>query len=207
MFYEAEPGPELRFGDVVRGFVCSTPIVASPVLDGQPHEYQIDVSAVPTLFAVLTPCCNIGENCISLAPLERIPSSFFKNPFWAEDLTRVNTVMPPEKAVPPEKWEAKAEAEKAAELQKGAVYALLSYFVYACNPLLLEYEYSRKIPAKTGCYLIDFRKAFRVCCKKIQSAAMYPLEIKCLELTTVTRSQLRDKMSFYYGRTPAEDLD
>jgi len=95
----------LRFGDVVRGFILAKPEYSEPsILFKEEHYYRIDVD-VPEYSVVLTPCCSIEGNIISLTPLVKVIANLLKNPYYAEDLTRINRLMNAEQSMLPEKWE------------------------------------------------------------------------------------------------------
>lgn len=129
----------LRFGDVVRGFVTSTPLMDYPLLDNGQHDYQVDVR-IPELCVILSPCCSIADKTISLTPLKRIVPSFFDNPYLAEDMTNINRKMLPEQALPPLGWTNLPEEERQKRLVEGLTYAFVSFFVYTENLLLPSYS-------------------------------------------------------------------
>ena len=58
----------------------------------------------------------------------------------------------------------------------------------------------------TKFYMIDFRNTYKLDCEKIVSPKDAPLEAKVLELSIEARADLRNKIAFYYGRTPQEDI-
>ena len=105
MFYLESQSNALRFGDIVRGFVAATPIVVQPNISGKSEKsaFSLDVSHSP-FSIVLSPCCSIGNKVISLAPLINIQPSFLSNPYFSEDLTRINRIMEPEQTLPPDTW-------------------------------------------------------------------------------------------------------
>jgi len=53
--------------------------------------------------------------------------------------------------------------------------------------------------------MLDFRRIYRVECEKVANPKQAPLETKILELSVVTRGELRDKLADYFGRIPDED--
>ena len=207
MFYEDKDGMSeaLRFGDVLTGFAVFTPAIHNPPL---PEEFncQIEITR-PPFYALLSPCCSIRDEILSLAPLVKIKSSLFGNPFFAEDPTRINTKIEPINSLPPVAWESMDPAEKVSRLSKGLSYTLLEYFVFKEHDLFPEYEVHRKERnIITRHYMIDYRAAFRVDCKSIKSPEKSPVGCKCLQLTNEARRQLIDKISFYFARPVAEDI-
>lgn len=58
---------------------------------------------------------------------------------------------------------------------------------------------------ETNYYMVDFKNIFKINCKKILSSVNSPLNIKKLQLSIQVRGELRDKLSYYYGRIPKED--
>lgn len=205
MFYEEKPHEVLRFGDVLQGYLSSTPVIKEPILDRSIHDCHVDLN-LPRYSVVMDPCCRTRHKMISLTPLIKIWGTFFDNPYLAEDLTRVNRVMTPQQAVPPEVWEKLPQEEQQKRLKEELAYAFESFFVYAPLPLFTKYTVHRKKGSvNTNYYMIDFRNTFKLCCDKIISPFNAPLESKVLQLSYTTRSELRDKVSAYYGKVPEED--
>ncbi|KPL02031.1 MAG: hypothetical protein AMJ73_09365 [candidate division Zixibacteria bacterium SM1_73] len=202
MFYQKALDDTLRFGDVVRGFVLASPNLEGPASH---DNYRIDVS-LPSFCVVLSPCCSIGGKLISLSPLIEVRGSFFDNPFFEEDLTRINRKMEPQQAVAPHVWRGFSSEEKQKRLDEGYAYAFLEVFIYEKHDLLPKYRIHRKRRnLETNYYMIDFRNTCKLNCEKIVTPKNAPLESNCLQLTTEARSELRDKIAYYYGRIPEED--
>ncbi len=207
MFYNDTNDKALRFGDVLRGYVLAASNIEQPILDA---NYKINVD-LPIFCVVLTPCCSIGDNIISLSPLIQIYSSFFRNPYFIEDFTRINRKMEPQQSVSADIWAKFPPEEQQKRLEKGISYALLELFIYEKNNLFPEYEISLKRDHttekhKTNYYMIDFRNIYKINCSKIVNSKDAPFESKCLQLSVETRSELRDKIAYYYGRPPDEDI-
>lgn len=206
MFYSQEQDSALRFGDVISGFVSSIPRMNEPAINHKHTDYQLELS-MPEFCVVLSPCCSIGDSTITLVPLQDVINSFFKNPFFTEDLTRINRLVPPELSVNPEDWERFLEDDRQRRLKEGYAYVSVEYFVYAEHEILPRYKVKlRGNEIETGCYMIDFRKSFRVSCPKVRNAKESPIEAKFLQLTVEVRQELRNKISKYYLRPPQEDL-
>lgn len=205
MFYTDKPDAALRFGDLVRGFARSTPVIKELFLGGHPPPYELQVAS-PRRAVVMSPCCSIGGKVLCLAPLQKIRRGFHRNPYLAEDLTNINRRMPPEKAVPPLDWRKMREEEKRKRLSAGNAYAFVELFIYEEHDLLERYEIpTRRGPIETGCYVVDFRAIYRVNCDKVNTPENAPLEAKLLQLSVETRAELRAKIADYFGRAPAED--
>jgi hypothetical protein len=205
MFYESEPEGVLRFGDVVRGYVLSTPRIDSPSIS-PPVRYRVEVHS-PTFAVIMSPCCSIGDGTLAISPLIEVLPGFFKNPYFVEDLTSINRRMPPDKAVAPDVWEGLPVNERQGRLSAGHAYALVEYFIYGPHNLLPKYTVNRKGgPIQIGYYMLDFRRIYRIECDKVASAKQAPLEPKLLQVSIETRGELRDKLAWYFGRTPKEDL-
>ena len=83
MFYEKDIGNALRFGDVLRGYIAITPNIKSPLLmpSALNEGYNIDIN-LPIFSAIISPCCSIGDNTISLTPLIEVRNAFFNNPYF-----------------------------------------------------------------------------------------------------------------------------
>jgi hypothetical protein len=207
MFYEEKVDNALRFGDVLRGYIAITPSIKGPILEASTlnEGYNIDVN-LPIFSVVLSPCCSIGHDIISLTPLIKVRNAFFDNPYFREDLTRINRKMEPEQTVPPNIWEKFPSEEKQKRSEEGYGYTFLELFIYEKNNLLAKYTIHRKQEnIETNYYMIDFRNTYKLNCEKIKTPEDAPLESKCLQLSIQARSELRDKIAYYYARIPKED--
>jgi len=205
MFYAKEMSKALRFGDVLKGYFLTTPVIKEPALNGHIETCNIDVN-FPSFVVVMDPCCEIGHKSISLTPLLPIRGSFFDNPYLAKDLTRINRKMEPRQAIPPHAWDKLSPEEQAKRLAVGREYAFISLFVYEKHDLLPRYTVHRRDRTiETNYYMINFRNTYKLCCDKINSPKDAPLESKVLELSIETRQELRDKVAAYYARVPLED--
>jgi hypothetical protein len=204
MFYESEPQAVLRFGDVVRGYVVSAPQIDSPGTS-PPVRYRVEVHS-PTFAVIMSPCCSIGEHTLAISPLIEVLPQFFRNPYFANDLTNINRPMSAEKAVWPEKWAELSPEEKQEKMSGADAYALLHYFIYAPDDHLPTYTLKGQEGPEIGYYMIDFRRICRIECNKIVKPEQAPLETKVLQVSRETRKGLRDKLAWYFGRTPSEDM-
>jgi len=205
MFYASQVSNALRFGDVLKGFFSTTPVVKEPPLSSDLKNCSIDVY-LPKFSVVMDPCCQIGNQSISLTPLLPIKKSFFANSYLAEDLTRLNRIMTPQQAVPPEAWAEMTPEKKQERLEIGDTYASVRLFIYEKHDLLPEYTiHVGTDDIETNYYMIDFRNTHKLSCNEIITAEKAPLELKVLELSVETRQELRDKVSSYYAAVPKED--
>ena len=190
----------------MQGFVATTPKITEPI---KLHENNYEGCEVkifyPEFVIIMSPCCSIKGGMICLAPLIKVDRNFYHNSYLSEDPTRVNRKMYPRQAWGEEKWELLPEAKKRDEELKGLSYAYLSYFVYDRHTILPKYNLTEKI--ETDYYMIDFRTVYSLNCNKIIKADKAPIETKRLQLSVQTRTEFRDKISYYFGRTPDEDID
>jgi hypothetical protein len=208
MFYEDDMDDALRFGDVLRGYVSTIPKIKEPILSEQIiyESYNVDIN-LSEFSVVVTPCCSIGWKTISLTPLLKIRGSFFDNEYLADDLTRINRKMEPQQAVPLRVWEGFPEEEKLKRLKEGFGYAFLELFIYKENDLLPEYTvHRRQGNIDTKYYMIDFRNTYKLNCDLINTPKDAPINSKYLQLSIPARSELREKLSYYYARLPEEDI-
>lgn len=212
MFYEANPDPKLRFGDILQGFITSTPMINEPIINSIAKVYKIEINS-PNYCVILAPCCSIGPKIVSITPLIQIRDSFFDNPYFKEDLTRINRQMEPNFAVPPPSWQEFSEDVKARRLSEGREFALLSLFIYERHDLLPKYELYFKKERKRidiNYYMIDFKNIFNIHCNILgnpgQEINKQLKTAKILQLSIETRNELREKISNYYGRIPKEDI-
>jgi len=212
MFYEKDIDNALRFGDVLKGYIAITPNIKSPILiqSDLNEGYNINVN-LPVFSVIISPCCSIGDDIISLTPLIEVRNTFFNNPYFKEDLTRINRKMEPQLAVPPYIWKSLPQEEKQRRVQEagkeGRAYAFLNIFIYEGCGLFPEYTVNIKQGGniQTNYYMIDFRNTYKLYCDKIKSPEKAPLESKCLQLSLQARDELRNKISYYYARVPKED--
>jgi hypothetical protein len=206
MFYSDIMDQKFRFGDVIKGFATATPIINNPPLDASGLSFQIEVTQ-SGFYVVLSPCCSINENVVVLCPLIKLRSTFLKNPYLEEDMTRINKPMRPEQAIPPNVWEQFPEQERQKRLAVGMNYAFVELFVYAKHQLFSEYALSGKQgqKRKTQEYMVDFRQSFTVHCTKITNNSTPFENVKTLQLSIDARGYLRNKLAAYFSRVPEED--
>ena len=207
VFYQEFTGPGFRFGDVIKGFISATPNISNPPINSDnTADYSIEISL--PYCAIVSPCCSIKDRVISLSPLLHVNKDIFKNPYFREDLTRINRIVPPEKSIPPIAFKKIPLKKKREILSKDHAYAFLNLFIYKEHDLFPEYpiRLNGVDDFNTRYYVIDFRNTFRVNCSKIQNPTNVPPGLKCLQLTIDTRNALRDKITKYYSRLPTEDI-
>lgn len=210
MFYTDRLNKALRFGDVVKGYILTNPFYNEPniFLKEGSHNYKIDVE-IPEYSVVLTPCCNIEGSIISLTPLTHVRSDFLLNPYFAEDLTRINRMMTAQQAMTPEKWEELDDEAKQKRKEERLNYALLRYFIYAENDRFQEYKVRNRMIC---CHMIDLKNIYTIKCPKIKRANNSRpadssiLDSKILQLSVTSRKELRDKVAYYFSRPPLEDV-
>ncbi len=206
-FYDDEIEPTFRFGDVVQGFQVTTPTFDQPMLQFDQFKYRIDVYN-PYYCVILTPCCSIDGGIITLVPLIKIWNSFYKNPYFEEDFTRINRVVAnPENSVSSAQWKHMSQEEKSIRLGADPDYTLYNLFIYEPNDLFPKYpvDLSGRDNPIINYYMVDFKNVYQVNCPLIKKPNNVPIESKRLQLSIDTRKELRDKIAYYYGRTPAED--
>lgn len=206
MFYSDKMDQKFRFGDIIKGFATATPIINNPPLDTSRLSFQIEVTQ-SGFYVVLSPCCSINKNVVVLCPLIKLRSTFLKNPYLEEDMTRINKPMRPEQAIPPNVWEQFPEQERQKRLAVGMNYAFVELFVYAKHPLFPEYALSGRQgqKRKTQEYMVDFRQSFTVHCAKITNNSTPFENVKVLQLSIDARGYLRNKLAAYFSRVPKED--
>jgi hypothetical protein len=196
------PTKDLRFGDIVTGF--QHPIIRIDTPDSS-LDLRITVSK-PQYFVVMTPCCDIELQALSLVPLEQVRDAIVKQPRLLENLLMVNAKFKPKDGFTPEEIE-RMDGPKQAELASDPeTYSYQDCFIYEPNGLFGFYEVKRKgrIVATLQHRMVDFKKIFRVDCSMIERAQELPTGIKISELTVGTRAQLREKLTNYFGRNADE---
>jgi hypothetical protein len=116
--------------------------------------------------------------------------------------------MTPQQAVSPEIWQKLPDEQKQRRLSFGTelAYAFADSFVYSSHPLLPTYTLKTRAGNQTtGHYMIDFRRIYRIECRKVGNPKQSPWEAKILQLSIDTRDELRLKLAKYYSRIPRED--
>ncbi len=212
MFYdETLDNNQLRFGDVVKGFVLATSTLEKPMVMNEQHNYQVDIN-FPNLCVILSPCCTISEKTkndgiVAMSPLIPIRVCFFDNPYFKEDLLRINKEMNPKQTLAPDIWAQFPSEEQEKRKAPGISYALLELFVYQEHEYFPEYPLTnaRRESFKTKFFMIDFRNNFKVNCKALKKGKETLSDDKLLQLSANARKELRDKIVHFYGRTPEED--
>ena len=205
MFYQEVHDNALRFGDVVQGYIKSSSKIENTISNLNDFKYKIDIE-LPQFSVILTPCCSIKENSITLAPLIKIRKNFFENTYFAEDLTRINRRIEPQNIMSSEKWDKLSYDEQQDRLKEGTSFAVPNLFIYELNNLFPQYPV--KLSGETreiNYYMIDFKDTYKINCDKITKPQNALVNSKCLQLSVKTRSELRDKLSSFYGRVPRED--
>lgn len=202
MFYLPKPSKELRFGDVITGLLFSTPNLDEPGLSllDAPHNLHL---SIPIYSVVMTPCCSIEDQTISVTPLIKMPPQMFSTIVIEENPLIINTEMKQEDAMHPKRY-ANLPPEKRTDVLS---YSHLNLFIYEeCDifdPYVVATREGHRLTTKQ--YAINFKDIYRINCNKVQSSKQSPLELKRLELTPFTRRNLRNKIQNYYGRPTEED--
>lgn len=205
MFYKSTKDPELRFGDVLEGYVLASTSISGP----KPRDYKIEIK-YPDFCVIITPCCNIENGMILLSPLIHILSDFLKNEYFKEDFTRINRKMEPKYKFSKGEWggftpEKKLDIESKGKYQ----WSNINYFIYDKHETFTEYPLRKE---NIGHYMIDFRRTYRLKCPMIKrKKEMKPddnpiIESKRLQLSDTIREELRTKLSFFYFRNPDNDI-
>lgn len=209
MFYRNGLGNELRFGDVVKGFVLANTVLTKTHWNTPKEAYDINV-LIPEFSIIMTPCCSIEDKTIAITPLLPVRISFFDNLHWADDLTKINRIMTPQQSVSTKVWSQFDGEAQQRRIAEGITYAHANFFIYDEHEILPKYLLSRKRgnqtqEVTTGYYMVDFKNIVKVNCDKIVSPSDFPLECRLLELTVEARDELRVKLGWYYSRLPKED--
>lgn len=211
-FYEDQPEQAFRLGDVITGFQLTRAQIHHPSKERGSWSIAIER---PRYLAVMTPCCSIEKKSIVLAPLVSVRPSFYRNPYFAEDLTRINREVAPEKSVAPAAWEKNMSREhKEKLLAIGPAYMFQDCFIYDKHDLLIQYQLDSKHPENQlssqppkiiGCYMVDFKSTYRIDCDMIDRDKPSPPNTKILQLSVPAREGLRRKLAHYFARIPEED--
>lgn len=200
MFYEEKPDKAFRFGDIISGYIVASPKIKQPILENKNHEYSLNIELSP-YSAILSPSCSIGDKKISLVPLMKIRKSFFDNDYLKKDLTRLNRPMERKYAHNPEKHQKKGAVQEDDNSATDIVYSLVELFVYDQHDKLSPYQ-TRKdgVNQDIRYYMIDFRNIYKLDCDAIEKAECAPLDSKILQLSNASRTELIQKLNYYYLR-------
>ena len=207
MFYADGFSENYRMGDIVSGYSEIIPTYSKNKLS---NELSLSISIIPSdWFVILTPCCSIENGIINIAPLKGIDTRFLSSEQLIENFLLINQPIPKRSAIGDIAF-SKLSIEEQFEIDNAPVeYAYIDKFVYDETTHLQEYKVTRKrgkddvVTIMTGKYMISFKDAAKIQCDIFErNKAIYG---KVAELTPLTRQCLRDKMSYYYSRTPLED--
>lgn len=233
MFYEDAIENNLRFGDVVKGFVSLIPKLNKPF-----GNMSIEIQN-PQFSVVLDPCCEIGKGTVLLSPLEEISQQLLDIPILSADITGkdlilINKQQQAKDYFYPTEWNSLSAESKKDLLGDKPEFVWQSLFVYEGHYYFPTYTVKRKkkyrqvIDPETGLpkyeevaepvvlsishRMINFKAIYRVNCEDItssqkagKSASDDILSSIVLRLSTENRNQLRQKMAYYFGKTPKED--
>ena len=233
MFYEDAIENNLRFGDVVKGFVSLIPKLNKPF-----GNMSIEIQN-PQFSVVLDPCCEIGKGTVLLSPLEEISQQLLDIPILSVDITGKNLILINKEQQAkdhfyPTEWNSLSAESKKDLLGDKPEFVWKSLFVYEGNHYFPTYTVKRKkkyrqvFDSETGLpkyeevaepvtlsishRMMNFKAIYRVKCEDItssqkagKSASDDILRSIVLRLSIETRNQLRQKMANYFGKTPKED--
>jgi len=204
MFYQDKIDKELRFGDVLEGFIFLTSLSIREPKMFKKCSLNIEI---PKYCVLITPCCSIHNKILTICPLKKVRNTFFGNPYFKENLTNINRLMEPKNVLPPYKWVTLTQEQKENRLRVGMTFAFLELFIYEKSSFFEECEVNIKNEEniKTSYYMIDFRDTYKVDCLKLSNFEEELINLKHLQLSIETRSELRNKISDYYFRAPEED--
>lgn len=204
MFYTSKPDNALRFGDIVQGYPTIISRIAKPNFD---KEWNFNIGVEFPYSVIMDPSCEIRQQTISLTPLIKISKKFFDNPYFTDDLTRINREMEPQEALSEIAWSKLDSEEQQKRLEKGKTYALLSTFIYEEHDLLPKYEIKMDSgTTASNYYMIDFRSTCKLCCNDIISPEKSPIYTKVLQISDETRQELTKKLMNYYARILCEGV-
>lgn len=204
MFYQDKIDKELRFGDVLEGFIFLTSLSIKEPKMFRKCSLNIEI---PEYCVLITPCCSIRHKILTICPLKKVMKGFFDNPYFSENLTNINRLMKPENVFSPYRWGKLTPEEQENKLREGITFAFLELFIYEKSSFFKEYDINdgNEENIKTSYYMIDFRDTYKVDCSRLSNFKEELINLKHLQLSKETREELRNKISDYYFRVPEED--
>jgi len=214
MFYTDKPDfNNLRFGDVIQGFVGVIPVIEFPFTDKilEGYEYQIK-SFISEFSVVMTHCCSIGKGNLTLAPLKKIHHKidlFRLNSDIYNNFTVLNRKIEKKILIPKKNWEKYNNEKKAEVKMQGKGWHHIDKVFYESNDLFTPYdiELSDEETIRINSYIVDFSDIYNVQCSRIQKNNIDKkiLKSKCLELTDNAREEIKEKIAIYFSRPTDED--
>lgn len=200
-FYLPEPSKELRFGDVVTGFQYAAIHMDSPNKGAKRLDVKIHVTS-PECFAIMTPCCSIEEKSVALAPFVDLRWQISQVPYLKDNPLRINSEMEAHLPFSPEQLEKMPEAKRNELYARPPAYIYLDCFVYAPTDIFATYTVKRGGQEWKDIRhrMVDFKSIFRVECTQIVRNQPVSDGIKIAELSEESRTQLRQKLTYYFGR-------
>lgn len=204
MFYQDKINKELRFGDVLEGFIFLTSLSIKESKMFKKCSLNIEI---PEYCVLITPCCSIRHKILTICPLKKVRDRFFGNPYFKENLTNINRLIEPKNVLLPNSWGKLTQEQKENRVREGMTFAFLELFIYERSSFFDEYEVNigNEENIKTSYYMIDFRDTYKVDCSKLKNFKEELINLKRLQLSIETREELRNKISDYYFRVPEED--
>lgn len=213
MFYEEQQDSHLRFGDIISEQEITYLRLKEEKTYNSPNS-NLCLSK-PKFSVVITPCCSISNSQIALTPLIEIEPKTYRNEYFAEDVTRINKLIPANKKVPSEIFKKMTPIEQSDMLRSGSTFEFLDFFVYEKMDLFDTYKIKcywdkeNNMPNITvQDHMIDFRIISHVISQNLnKTSENLLLRKKVAQLSKISRSSLRDKISSYYAKAPIEDSE
>jgi len=132
-FYYDDPAQKVRQGDIFQGLI-NVGVISHRFLTS---ENLVDSGVCFTLnlgfnyASIITPCCDIQKrDYIALCPLVILPKKIRTNAYLDEDPTRLNHMVPPEKALPIAGWDKLDPEVKQKRLEMGKTWIYINNFVF-----------------------------------------------------------------------------
>lgn len=202
----------IRFGDVLTNLTSFIPRIYNLHKSNENYKISIEMEQF-NYFVSLTPCCSyskestLGNDALTITPLRKILPKFLENSYFKEDLTRINRKLTAQQSMPEKGWIQLSIEERTSRMNNGLQYAFSNYFIYDGKTYLLPYEILDKSenpkgnPINLSYYMIDFKHTHSIIMSKEEQ-----LKSKKYQLSIDARSELRNKIAFFYGNTPNEDI-
>ena len=128
---------------------------------------------------------------IALCPLAILPRWIRNNAYLDEDPTRLNYMVPPEKALPSSGWDRLSPGVKEKKTAMGKTWIYINNFVFRKKEGVFEDD-----------MIIDFNYVFHINRKNLGNDNEKLIPYRILHLTREARASLREKLVAYYHRNP-----
>jgi len=210
MFYTDRISKAFRMGDIIKGYSEILPIYNTNTSSSDSFEINLKIIS-HDYFVILTPCCSIEQKEAIIVPLRKINSNLLMSQYILENFLIINRPMKRREAMG-DKTFASLSPEEQIEMENAPpAYEYLDKFIYNEHDIFNSYEIYKKrarddeVRIVTNKYMICFKDAMKISCNLFERNNTNCRKI--LELSPLSRADLRNKLGKFYSRPAEEDKE